>query len=104
MTGIDYFLVEILRRYSNLSPSPQATQLAAVAKTDGPAQQPARSPGHIHRAVQRLDQAVIAQLLQDYQAGLTSRQLAAKYQLGKTTILRLLRRHSVQVRPRGWSA
>jgi transcriptional regulator of aromatic amino acid metabolism len=95
--------VEILHRYSNLSPSPQATQLAAVAKTDAPAQEPARSPGHIHRAVQRLDSAVIEQLLQDYRDGLSTRQLATKYQLGKSTILRLLRRYGVLVRPRGWS-
>lgn len=46
----------------------------------------------------RVSADVIQQLVEDYQAGTPSTQLTTKYQLGKGTVLQLLREQGVQLR------
>lgn len=49
----------------------------------------------------RLDEAQTAQLIADYRAGATSRDLAAQFGVSKAAIVRLLRHHGLVIRPRG---
>lgn len=46
----------------------------------------------------RLDEQLIQQLLADYQAGRTGRELAQQYGLARSTVIELLRQHGVAVR------
>jgi len=46
----------------------------------------------------RISDVDIARLVSDYEAGLSGRQLAQKYGLGRSTVLKLLREHGVAVR------
>jgi hypothetical protein len=50
------------------------------------------------RVSQRLDAATIQQLVSDYEAGLSGRQVAVKYDLARSTVLGLVRTHGVAVR------
>jgi hypothetical protein len=52
----------------------------------------------VHKVELRLDPAVIAQIAADYEAGATTPDLMAQYQLGKGTVLRLLRAQGVEIR------
>jgi predicted DNA binding protein len=49
----------------------------------------------------RLTAAQTAQLIADYRAGATSRDLATQLGVSKSAIVRLLRRHGAVIRPRG---
>jgi DNA-binding CsgD family transcriptional regulator len=93
----DTTMVEVLRRYSNMPLPQKVTRLAQAAESAQPIERPCPT-GRIHRVSQRLDQAAIEQLLQDYRDGLPSLELGRKYQLGKSTVLGLLRQHQVAVR------
>ena len=55
----------------------------------------------IHEARRRLDQATVAQLVADYEAGAPSTELMVRYRLGKGTVLQLLREHDVKLRNQG---
>ncbi len=46
----------------------------------------------------RLDEQLVQQLLADYQAGRTGRELADQYGLARSTVIKLLRQHGVAVR------
>jgi DNA-binding transcriptional regulator LsrR (DeoR family) len=46
----------------------------------------------------RLDEQLVQQLLADYQAGSTGRELAERYGLARSTVIGLLRQHGVAVR------
>jgi hypothetical protein len=46
----------------------------------------------------RLDEQVVQQLLADYKAGRTGRELAEQYGLARTTVIGLVRQHGVAVR------
>jgi hypothetical protein len=52
----------------------------------------------VHAVHRRLSPDTIQQLINDYQAGIPSTQLMVTYNLGKGTVLRLLRDHGVQLR------
>ena len=53
------------------------------------------------KAEYRLGQHAIASLLAAYEDGATAAQLMATYGLGKSTVLRVLRSHGVQIRNQG---
>ena len=87
-------LVDVMRRYSNLAiPLEQARKLAArvghLERTEQPTGQ--RRP---YRIAQRLDEATIQQLVQDYRDGIPTTRLTMRYGLGKGTVLKLLRERS----------
>lgn len=46
----------------------------------------------------RLDEQLVQQLLADYQAGRTGRELAEQYGLARSTVIGLLRQHGITVR------
>jgi DNA-binding transcriptional regulator LsrR (DeoR family) len=46
----------------------------------------------------RLDEQLVQQLLADYRAGRTGRQLAERYGLARSTVIGLLRKHGVEIR------
>jgi hypothetical protein len=46
----------------------------------------------------RLDDRLVQQLLAEYQAGRTGRELAEQYGLARSTVIELLRKHGVAVR------
>jgi hypothetical protein len=46
----------------------------------------------------RLDERLVQQLLADYQAGSTGRQLAKRYGLARSTVIGLLRKHGIEIR------
>jgi hypothetical protein len=50
-----------------------------------------------------LQRDVITQLVADYQAGVETTELTERYQLGKGTVLKLLREHGVAMRRQGLS-
>jgi len=52
----------------------------------------------------RLDSGRVAKLCADYQAGLTTRELAEQYDIGKTAVTRLLREQHIPLRHQGLSA
>lgn len=49
----------------------------------------------------RLSRAALAQLIADYEAGAPTTDLMTRYELGKGTVLRVLRRAGVQMRGQG---
>jgi transposase len=84
-----------MRRYSKL---PSLDLPARIAQKTAPvARQPAARP---RRVSHRLGAEAIEQLVTDYLAGATTRDLAARYELSKTTVTRLLRQRGA-VRTRG---
>lgn len=46
----------------------------------------------------RLDDQQVQQMLADYQAGSTGRQLAERYGLARSTVISLLRKHGIDIR------
>ncbi|MGX7678350.1 hypothetical protein ACSMXN_05590 [Jatrophihabitans sp. DSM 45814] len=55
-------------------------------------------PRRAHRIAQRLDETVIAELVQTYRDGIPTTQLTGRYGLAKGSVLKLLRAHDVQMR------
>jgi hypothetical protein len=61
---------------------------------------------HLHtvpvrwRVADRVSEEQAAELVARYQTGESSRDLAAAFGIGKTAVMRLLRTHGVQIRPR----
>ena len=91
-------MVELLGRYSNYPQPLLFGQLAGRQWVRKPAK-PAKSPTpRVHAVQRRLSADTIQQLVTDYQAGTPSTQLMVSYNLGKGTVLRLLREHDVQLR------
>jgi hypothetical protein len=52
----------------------------------------------VYRITQRLDEATIQQLVQDYRDGIPTTRLTTRYGLAKATVLKLLREHGVAMR------
>jgi hypothetical protein len=95
--------VEIARRYANRGEATAdlhktARKLAKAAGKREPTADQTNRPGQAPRVVDRLGPDVIAQLVAEYQAGEPSTTLTTRYGVGKGTVLRLLREHSVTVR------
>lgn len=84
-------MVELVGGYSNIPELPNLDDSTSVQLQD---------PHHprVHRADRRLAAEQVARLVADYQAGTPTTQLTTKYALGKGTVLRLLRRHGVEIR------
>lgn len=59
---------------------------------------PETMPAPVRRVNFRLNEQRVQQLLADYQAGCTGRELAEHYGLARSTVIRLLRQHGVAVR------
>lgn len=80
----------VLARYSKLPESEAITRALKVrlGRNEGESA-PAVSP-RVHRLQQRLPAEVRAQLLRDYEAGVTFRDLEAKYDIGLTSIKALV--------------
>lgn len=57
----------------------------------------------MHAVARRLEPDTVARLVQDYESGVESTELTDRYQLGKGTVLRLLRQHGVTIRRQGLS-
>ena len=82
--------MEVLARYSKIPQPPKLGQL-----TPRPAAPTAR---RTHNATKRLGTDAIQQLVADYETGLSTTALMTKYNLGKGTVLRLLRTSGVTIR------
>jgi len=91
-------LVELARRYSSTTNlgNRLTTALERASRTARPAPQAPRP--RTHKLSQRLDPAVVVQLAADYEAGLSSERLMAKYHLGKGPVLKLLHEQGVTLR------
>lgn len=70
---------------------------AALARKSWSARPSVSSPAP-RRLDVRLSEPVVQQLLADYQAGSTGRQLAERYELARSTVISLLRKHGVEIR------
>jgi hypothetical protein len=85
--------VELVQRYSNL---PVVARFTSSTPVPGvPLERTGRSSHRVHNVCKRLGPEVIAQLVADYQAGLSTTVLTSKYSLGKGTVLRILDDHGV---------
>lgn len=89
--------MEVLHRYSNVSYL--LTQLQRAQKSSSGKRRATASPrSQPHNIKKRLGPEALTQLEADYQAGHTTRQLAAKYKIGKTTIQAYLRQAGIVLR------
>jgi hypothetical protein len=70
---------------------------AAVASRAFPAR-PESIPAPVRLVNLRLKEQMVQQLLADYQAGRSGRELAERYGLARSTVIGLLRQHGVAVR------
>lgn len=61
-------------------------------------QRPTAAPPRPHKLEHWLTPELAEQVIQDYQAGISSSKLTLKYQLGKSTVLRILHEAGVQLR------
>lgn len=93
-------MVELVQRYSK--PDLTGVKLdRLVATLDRWATRPqsTAAPRHRHKLQQRADRAqVAAQVVADYQAGVSTTQLTTKYGIGKSSVLRILREAGVSMR------
>jgi hypothetical protein len=89
------YVVELIGRYSNQTNPPLIRVSTAVVF--GPLARP-----RIHNAQKRLGPDKVTQLIADYQAGEPSTALMVKYQLGKGTVLKILKDHDVTMRRQGF--
>jgi hypothetical protein len=87
--------VELTRRYANF-PELLRTPVTPVApRPDG---RPERPRQRLHKVVQRLDEATISRLVQDYEDGIPTTRLTREYSLGKGTVLKLLETNGATIR------
>ena len=97
--------MEVLRRYSNFSDLEQALQRTrscpARASIVTHRNQSVRS--RRHKIKNRLPEAVVTALVADYEAGKSSTELMATYQLGRGTVLQLLAEAGIAMRHQGLS-
>lgn len=82
-----------MQRYSklpNIACFPSSTPVPGV-----PLEHTGRSARRVHNVRKRLGGEAMAQLIADYEAGLSTTVLTSKYCLGKGTVLRILDEHGV---------
>lgn len=93
--------MEVTRRYANLHKQMENARrlLDRPAKSKAVSRQVDEK--RRHKAAQRLDSATISELIRDYDDGIPTTQLTAKYQLGKGTVIKLLHEHGVVMRRQG---
>jgi hypothetical protein len=85
-------------RYSNFSSPLLSGQTDHLIQSVTASELPKSPEPRVHAVHRRLSPDTIQQLVTDYQAGIPSTQLMLTYNLGKGTVLRLLRTHGVQLR------
>jgi transposase-like protein len=85
-----------MRRYSKLS------NLGIVSRIT-PEQRPLNTQPVPRRVNRRLSKAEFAQLVADYQAGTSTRNLASTYGISKASVTKVLTQHGVQRRFQGLS-
>lgn len=90
-------LVELMGRYSNIPELPKLDQIT-------PVQRAITSSPRVHNAEKRLGLKKVAELIAAYEAGSPTTELMITYNLGKGTVLRLLRDHGVQLRNQSLTA
>jgi hypothetical protein len=94
-------LVDLLGRYSKeVELDVLLRSLGQVAAEPRESRPEVAPLPRIHALERRLQREDFGQILVDYLAGKTSRQLAHEYNLSKSSVLRILHRSGV-VRPRG---
>ena len=91
--------VEVAGRYSNSQAPLEAllSHLPSWQRADRPLG-PKRSP---YKIILRLGPEAIKNVIADYQAGSSTRELASRYGIAKTTVINVLRRRGILLRPRG---
>jgi len=90
--------VEVIGRYSNFPQPLLSGQTDRLLRASTRQNHPKSPTPRVHTARRRLSPDTIQQLITDYQAGTPSTQLMLTYNLGKGTVLRLLRDHGVEPR------
>lgn len=95
--------VEVLQRYSRSPDVLERVQSVTVRikKQLQPQAQPSPMPRPRHSMARRLSNQARLQLVEDYQAGDTTRDIALRYGISKTAVLRLLKGAGADIRPRG---
>ena len=96
--GDRYTVVEVVGRYSNIPQPLLSGQTHHLIQGVAAPELPKSSEPRVHAVHRRLSPDTIQQLITDYQSGTPSTQLMLTYNLGKGTVLRLLRTHGVQLR------
>lgn len=84
--------------YSNLTEQMRRVRRCAVLARKALPARPAPVAVLVRRVSVRIDDVAIGQLVADYEAGSTGRQLAERYGLARSTVIALLPRHGVAVR------
>jgi hypothetical protein len=90
--------VEVVGRYSNFPLPLLSGQTDRLNQGVAALELPKSPTPRIHAVHRRLSPDTIQQLITDYQAGTPSTQLMLTYNIGKGTVLRLLREHDVHLR------
>lgn len=78
--------------------------LSSVERFDAPPQigtPPRRRVKRQQTVAERLGPAKVSQLLNDYQGGMSIKDVAARYGAGKASVLKILKEHDVTTRPTG---
>jgi biotin operon repressor len=93
-----HHMVELVGRYSNLSQ--QMTRVRTLLALDRSAWSERSEPEPFvpFRVEQRLSDKQISQLVAEYEAGTSGRQLAERYGLARSTVIAMLKERGVGVR------
>lgn len=97
--------MELVARYSKTGhPWEQLRRLVAKLPDQASDQQqhPTAAPPRPHKLERWLTAELAEQVVGDYRAGVSSSELTLKYQLGKSTVLRILRKADVRMRKQGF--
>jgi hypothetical protein len=91
-------LVELLGRYSNQANDLKRTRrILAMEQRSWPVRMPTVVQPQ-RRVADRLDEVMVAELVQGYLAGMPGRELAERFRLARSTIIKVLKDHGVAVR------
>lgn len=73
-----------------------------ILTTAGQLAEPRRSEAkHIHKAQQRLSPAQVQEAIKAYLSPMSAQDVAEQFGLSKASVLRLLRREGIPIRPKG---
>lgn len=93
-------MVEVLVRYSNIARESDPVELPTIDRaSERRTEHPSRPARHRSAAV-KLGAPGIATIVAEYVAGASASELAAKYDISKPTVLKLLNEHGVTRRRR----
>jgi DNA invertase Pin-like site-specific DNA recombinase len=87
--------IELVGRYSNLADQMRRIRQCAALASRAFSARSEPIPAPVRRVIFRLDEQLVRQLLADYEAGRTGRELAEQYGLARSTVIGLLRKHGV---------